>query len=72
MQCDLCGRDIYEEGRGIFIKLYYRKPMHEGEEYTIWMLCMRCFAKLLWRMGISPLTLTHPVNAVEELKKEWE
>ncbi|MCS7369641.1 MAG: hypothetical protein NDF57_08010 [archaeon GBS-70-058] len=27
--------------------------------------------RLLAKMNISPLTLKHPVNAVEELKREW-
>jgi hypothetical protein len=47
MECDLCGKDICEEGRGILIKLYYRKPMEQGNEYIILKLCARCFAKLL-------------------------
>jgi hypothetical protein len=71
MNCDLCGKDIFEEGRGIFIKLYYRELCQEGKKYTIAMLCIKCFAILLFKMGISPLSLKHPINAVEELKKEW-
>ena len=31
----------------------------------------RRVGELLARMGVSPLTLRHPVNAVEELRREW-
>jgi hypothetical protein len=31
----------------------------------------RRLGKLLAKMRVSPLTLSHPVDAVEELKREW-
>jgi hypothetical protein len=42
--------------------------LDEGKKYVE--LGLRV-GKLLAKMGISPITLKHSIDAVEELKREW-